>query len=690
MAAVVSGYPAHRPLAYIFVNFDNQVADMSLRLGIDTGGTYTDAALLEQSSRQVVAKSKSLTTRHNLVGGIAASIQQVIATRNPADVSMVCLSTTLATNSIVEGHGARAALFLAGYQASQLKLANLSDAARDLPVVMLAGGHDAGGQEKAALDLSAARRELERLDGTVSAIAVSSMFAVRNPEHELALRSLIREQTGMPVSCGHELSASLDAPRRALTALINARLIPLIEDLIAATLQTLDANGITAPLMVVRGDGTLVSADFARQTPVETILSGPAASVVGAQFLAELDDMLVSDIGGTTTDVAMIRNGMPCLSAEGASVNGWRTMVEAVQIDTHGLGGDSEIQFDREARAFRIGPQKVMPLCLLATHHPKTVDVLRAFTEEEWVKTNMARFIVLRRQPDPTVKLTAQQRSLIDQVADSPQSMQSVFAERHFSLAMKRLIEMGFLTIAGFTPTDAAHVCGWYDQWDDVASELGANLLSRYSAFNLGRSWPDAKAYCHDMLAQVSEESALCLVSAALNDSRGEFGIALHAREASLLRKMFVSGSAEQPLLRMNAQLSMPVVGIGAPATNFYPPICGLLNTEVVVPEDADVANAIGAVVGQIKQTAQLTITPVSGKRVMVHAPTEQREFDDLELAAGWASDLVVQMATEKAERAGASHIEVKLQRHDNAVDYQGQVTFFESTIVAVASGQLG
>jgi len=595
----------------------------------------------------------------------------------------------LATNSIVEGHGARAALFLVGYRESQLKLANLSDAARDLPVIMLQGGHDAGGHEKEALDLAAASDALQKLDGTVSAIAVSSMFAVRNPAHELSLKNLIRENTGMPVSCGHELSASLDAPRRALTALINARLIPLIQDLIAATLNTLKTNGITAPLMVVRGDGTLVSAEFARQTPVETILSGPAASVVGAQFLAALDDMLVSDIGGTTTDVAMIRNGIPRLSAEGASVNGWRTMVEAVQIDTHGLGGDSEILYDREARAFSIGPQKVMPLCVLATHHPQVLEVLRAFTEEDWVKTNMARFIVLRRAPDAAARLTGQQRSLIDQVADNPQSMQSVFAERHFSLAMKRLIEMGLLTIAGFTPTDAAHVYGWYDQWNAEASRLGASLLSRYSAFNLGRAWDSAEEFCEDMLAQVSEESALCLVSAALNDSKGEFGTSLHARESALLRSMFTSHTNKESLLAMKAQLSLPVVGIGAPASNFYPPIGQLLQTEVVVPADADVANAIGAVVGQVKQTAQLTITPVSGKRVMVHAPQQQREFDDLEEAAGWASDLVQRIATEKAELAGACHVEVKLQRHDNAVDYQGQVTFFESTIIAIASGQI-
>ncbi len=664
---------------------------MSLRLGIDTGGTYTDAVLMDDSSQRVVAKSKSLTTRHNLIEGIQSAIAATLGDHDPATVGLVSLSTTLATNSIVEGHGARAALMLVGYQQSQLKLGNLSEAARDLPIIFIDGGHDAGGHEKQPLDLAHAAGALEQLDESLSAVAVSAMFAVRNPEHEIALRDFIWQKTRLPVSCGHELSASLDAPRRALTALINARLIPLIKDLIDATKSSLTDHGIKAPLMVVRGDGSLVSAGFAQSSPVETILSGPAASVVGAQFLAQRDQMIVSDIGGTTTDVALIQNGQPRLSSDGASVNGWRTMVEAVQIETHGLGGDSEIQYDRDNRRFAIGPHKVMPLCLLADRYPAVVNDLRQFVDEPWTKTNMARFIVLRRVPGE-LKLTGQQKELVDQVAKHPQSMQSVFAERHFSLALKRLIEIGVLTIAGFTPTDAAHVCGWYDHWDATASQLGATLLSRYSKFNLGREWPDENSFCESMLAQVSEESALCVLSSAINESNNLFGAALHAKERALLEQMFEGKSTANAnrLLTMRAQLSIPLVGIGAPANSFYPPVTNYLDIEVIVPEHSEVANAVGAVVGVVKQSVQLTITPVSGKRVMVHAPLEQREFESLEPAAEWASELAGQLARSKAEEAGAQQIEVSIDRSDNIVEHQGQSTFFESTIVATASGRAG
>ncbi len=667
-------------------------AKMSLRLGIDTGGTYTDAVLVDAASKAVLKKSKSLTTRHNLIEGIASSIGATLLEEDPKDVSLVCLSTTLATNSIVEGHGAKAALVLLGYRESQLALANLDQASRDMPVIMAQGGHDAAGLENCELDIDSVVQQIVELGGSISAVAVSGMFSVRNPSHEVALRKKLLEVTGLPVTCGHELSASLDAPRRALTALINARLIPLIKNLIIATRQTMKDHGIDASLMVVRGDGTLVSSDFAEHSPVETILSGPAASVVGAQFLADKPDMLVSDIGGTTTDVALIKNGAPVLSCEGASVNGWRTMVEAVKIDTHGLGGDSEILYDREQRKFTIGPNKVMPLCVLAARHPQIVDDLKEFVDAPWTKTNMARFIVLMKEPDDAARLTSQQRSLINEVKNHPQSMQSVFAERHFSLAMKRLIEMGILTLAGFTPTDAAHVCEWQKDWSAEASLLGATLLSRYSEFNLGQSYESPKAFSRSMLQQTSRQSALCLMTAMINDAEGVFGRPINSHNKKLLERMFTdeSGVNENQWMGLTARLNVPVIGIGAPAQSFYPPIADFMDVEVVVPEHAEVANAVGAVVGVVRQTAQITISPLAGHSVIVHAPQEQREFENLELAAQWAIQLATELATQKAIGAGGSAIVVKTDRCDNSVEEGGQVTFFESIILATATGLAG
>ncbi len=188
---------------------------------------------------------------------------------------------------------------------------------------------------------------------------MSSLFSVRNPSHERRIRSLIRELTGKPVTCGHELTSGLDAPRRALTAALNAQLTPQLRHLLEAVQAVLTEAGIAAPLMVVKGDGSLMAVEMALECPVETVLSGPAASVVGARFLTGCDDFVMSDMGGTTTDIAVVRGGHPVLSAEGASVGGWKTMVEAVDVRTFGLGGDSELAFD--GRSIIIGPRRVRP-----------------------------------------------------------------------------------------------------------------------------------------------------------------------------------------------------------------------------------------------------------------------------------------------------------------------------------------
>ena len=135
--------------------------------------------------------------------------------------------------------------------------------------------------------------------------------------------------------------------------------------------RTLAEWGIAAPLMVVKGDGSLVRAEWATRRPVETILSGPAASVVGAWHLAGRRDVWVVDVGGTTTDIGALHEGWPILNEEGATVGGWRTMVEAVDVHTAGLGGDSHVQLDDEGR-LTIGPRRVVPLCLLASEHPRS------------------------------------------------------------------------------------------------------------------------------------------------------------------------------------------------------------------------------------------------------------------------------------------------------------------------------
>ena len=366
-------------------------------LGVDTGGTFTDAVLFEETSREVVQTAKAPTTHDDLSLGIARAVGAVlsagIVTANQVD--LVSLSTTLATNALVENAGRPAALVAIGFDPADLDRAGLPEARGTDPVIHIAGGHDSHGVEAVELDLDSLRASLRDLGSPIEAVAVTSQFSVRNPAHEDAARAVITEETGLPVTCSHELSSRLNGPRRAVTALLNARLIALTANLLATLQAVLRDAGVEAPLMVVRGDGSLVSADFVAHRPIETILSGPAASLVGAAELSGRSDAVVADIGGTTTDVAVIDDGQPIRTGAGAVVGGHHTMVEAVDMRTVGLGGDSEVRIDETSSdPVQLGPRRVIPLVEAAQAHPEVAAVLEAQLRDELPRDTDGHFVL--------------------------------------------------------------------------------------------------------------------------------------------------------------------------------------------------------------------------------------------------------------------------------------------------------
>ncbi|NDH55063.1 MAG: hypothetical protein EBY24_24520, partial [Betaproteobacteria bacterium] len=257
---------------------------------------------------------------------------------------------------------------VAGYDAAQIKSSGLIDLVGMESIVALGGGHDAGGVALQPLDQDAARAAILRQAPRVSAFAISASFGVRNPEHELQLRGWVEALCDKPVACGHELASSLGAPRRALTVALNARMVSQVKLLIDSVRSTLAARRIDAPLMIVKGDGSLINVESALRRPVGTVLSGPAASVLGACALSGQQDAIVADMGGTTTDIAVVRGGRPELGFDGAMVGHWRPMIEAVKVYAIGLGGDSEVRFGG-GEGLVIGPRRVVPLSLLVHEH---------------------------------------------------------------------------------------------------------------------------------------------------------------------------------------------------------------------------------------------------------------------------------------------------------------------------------
>ncbi len=321
----------------------------SLVLGIDTGGTYTDGVLLEYHSRRVLASHKSLTTKRDFSIGIEKVIEG-IHIADPAAIKMVSISTTLATNAIAEGKGKRVALFLIGYDPELIASFKMERRFATPHFYYFRGGHDLYGREKAELDLPAILAQVNKIKDHTDAIAISSYFSPLNPEHENRAYNAITRICDLPIVLGHQLSTKLGSVERATTAALNASLLAVLQDFIIAVRRAMERRKIDAPLMVVRGDGTLMSDEFAARTPVETIHSGPAASAIGGRFLSNLDDALVVDVGGTTTDIALVQGGQVTVSAEGASVGEYKTSVQAANLLSIALGGDSHITYARDGQ----------------------------------------------------------------------------------------------------------------------------------------------------------------------------------------------------------------------------------------------------------------------------------------------------------------------------------------------------
>lgn len=665
---------------------ENPSKESPLYLGIDTGGTYTDAVLWSEASG-IVAKAKSLTTRHDLAEGIAGAVDAVLreASIHPAAIKLVSMSTTLATNALVEGQGGRVGLVMIGFSEADLLRDGLAKALGSDPVIFCPGGHDIHGDPR-ALVLDALEVALPNLAETVSGVAVAAYFAVRNPEHEIAVRNMIRERTGLPVTCSHELSSKLGGPRRALTTLLNARLVSMIDRLINATEGFLARRGIAAPLMVVRGDGALITAEFARTRPIETILSGPAASLIGARYMTGLDDAVVSDIGGTTTDVAVLDGGRLRLDPDGAMVGGMRTMVEAVAMRTFGLGGDSEVSLhDRSlTSAIVLGPRRLVPLALAAMSHG---DIVHKHLKRQLLSPNTSRldgrFAVRTGVPERlSAGLTVTETRLYGEISDTPAALDRLLVSTSQLATLNRLVARGLVHIVGFTPSDAAHALGRQDNWDAVAARLGAELFARKRDGQGQYVAVDAEAFSLKVLAAVTKHSAEAILETVFAEDGLEGSVSV--ANPLVQRAVGMRGG----MARLSIALDRPVIGLGASAYLHYAGLAPLIGNECRIAEHADVANALGAVVGQVRMSAEARVSQPEIGLFRVNSGEKLNDYDTEEEAMTAAEIHIRALAAGLAERAGTDQARIEIARDIRVATVEGERSFVEAFIVATAVGR--
>ena len=661
---------------------------MALLLGVDTGGTFTDAVLV-RDEREVVASAKSLTTRHDLSEGIGKAVDAVLRASGAdvSDIAMASLSTTLATNALVEGQGGRAGLVYVGFREGDIAAHGLQEVLAGDPALVIAGGHNHAGTEATPLDESALLAWLES-DPEASAYAVASQFATRNPAHEQRVAEVIREVTGRPVSCSHHLSAKLNGPKRALTALLNARLIGMIARLIEKAEGKLRQLGIKAPLMVVRGDGALISAQQAREKPIETILSGPAASIVGARWMTGAEHALVSDIGGTTTDVAVLRDGRPMIDPAGAQVGPWRTMVEAVAMRTTGLGGDSEVHINDEGLkgGVTLGPRRLVPVSLIAQEAPGVVhDILDEQLRNSAPGEYDTRFV--RAVPGVDFGgLQPREAALLERVGVGVQPLGKVLRTRMEAAALKRLVARGVVQVSGVTPSDAAHVLGRLDAWDGEAAQKALELIGRKRTGAGTRLCSDPRDLAQMIVDQLTQQTSLALLETAFAEEESDFGLP----PADLARHVLMQRGLDRHhgLVRLDSGLNVPVVGLGASAPSYYPAVGERLGCEMILPEHTGVANAIGAVVGRVTIRRTGTVTcPTEGK-FRVHTDGAPADFTEAETAMNALRKMLEGDARRDAEAAGAAQVQVSVSEEVKSARAEARNVFLEATITVEASGR--
>ena len=653
---------------------------MELGLGIDAGGTFTDAVIVAFDTQTLVAKAKALTTKDDLSCGIAEVIGKL-----PADllrrVSLVSLSTTLATNAIVEGKGGNVGALLLGFDTYDM--AHIAHT----PARAVRGRTDITGCVIEPLDedgLRAAAQEMLDHD-RVDAFAVSGMVSVMNPAQEIRAKEILTELTDKPVVCGHELSMQLDTIKRTITATLNARLLPIIAELIAHVKSVMAVAGVQAPLMVVRGDGTLMSEELARATPVETILSGPAASVCGAQFLSGVQNGLVVDIGGTTSDIALVIDGQPVVAGRGARVGEWSTNVRAVDIETVGLGGDSVVELGRDSRLL-IGPRRAVPLAYLAEQYPAMMQECHRL----WAQRDNRSLLIqpleffVRIKASAGGDLTAREQRTLTALADGPLSREQL-AERIEAMApslvpVARLETLGYLQRSTLTPTDVMHYLGIFTAWNREAAELGLRFFAHRSGVSVERL---AEFILDTFSYWMTVHLLHRLVRHQCPVPDFPHGPADRALLDMLADRSNIHG------LTLQAHFAHPLIAIGAPAGALAPEAARKLGARVTVPEHAEVANAVGAITGTLTLITEATITPADDGFI-VHTPTLRKTFAGLAAAKAWAEQEVTALLEQKiaaAEVAGFS-----LHREIHAVDRSGASTmgsmFLECRVRATAVGR--
>ena len=629
-----------------------------LGLGIDTGGTCTDAVIYEMESKTVLCRTKTQTTHEDLTRCILTVMRDL-----PQDLfhqtDFIALSTTLATNACVEGKGGRAKLMFIGMTEQDIAQ---NAPAYGLPpleeIYCLPADIPLDPDKIREPDWDRFRRDLHTEFQDCESVAITQLNAkLNNGKFEKQARAIIEETLHLPCVTGFELFQEYNIYRRGASALLNAKLIPVIKEFLAAIRYSLKEMGLDRPIVIVRSDGTMMSEAYACERPVETLLCGPAASIMGAMELCRDKDQVIIDMGGTTSDIALVKDGRPVTVTNGIQIGSWKTFVHGMFVDTFGLGGDSTICRDPNNQLY-LDTVRSIPLCMLASRYPQVKEKIHKLNDMETVHSkNLYEFYVLLKDISHSSSYTQREKAFCQALKDGPLLIREAAAaigEDIYLLDIKRLESENIVMKSALTPTDIMHIRGDFQAFDGEASLEAARFLAR----NLSVS---VDALCSRIYREVKKKIFFNVLRILMKDGCPGQKESLMEQLDFLYEAAYRAASdpdKESPFFTPAFHINATLVGIGAPIHVFLPDVARMLGVTCCVPELAPVANALGAVVGNISARITIEIKERSSfgkpEEYYFTGRPEAGVFDTLEEAEMTARELAAKEAKELALRQGA------------------------------------
>lgn len=496
-------------------------------LGLDVGGTFTDAVIID--GHRVVSTAKRRTTKDNLMQGIGEALDAVLDSCDTSKIEQVTLSTTVVTNTIVEEKEQVVDLYVVTGPGR-----NVDDIFPVSPIY-LQGYTDHRGivVERTSTDgVRGIAHMVQERSGTDLA-AVSAKFGVRNPQEELSITEALQE-TYNTISNGSLLSGSLNFPRRTISAYFNSAVTPVFTVFKKNVEDALSARNIKAPLHILKADGGSLPIEHMVSRPVETAFTGPAATVLGLSALGAIGNThtVALDIGGTTTDISLWKQGKPLMTKNGVSIREYPSAVRSFTVTSVGIGGESVVRIvDGE---ITVGPERVGPSAALGGNEPTLGDAL----------------IVLGHARYGNVELATQS-----------------------------LQQLAYLLQANWKHGECEDTLGNHN------SEK--QCIHNMSALDV---------------AQLIVKKALETIQHGIDE----------VVQAENKRPIYVVADIVNPDVFMPAQ----IVVVGGTAPSLGPSIGEYLNLPVTIPENAAVANAIGAALAL--STIELTVHVDTKRRLLV------------------------------------------------------------------------